>query len=354
MAVPEDDTSKSIFTTYDEPTRKRMKKQKNKLQKKLNGIIQLMIDSRDKLLKNVFNFEKNITLHIPVHFHRLMNNLQNQLNIQPDFVVNITPLEMYEIIDDAFNSLESHKLTKPTQLFKIAWYYYLTSKELLMVRRFNRKAIIMLVETLTLNYHKAIVHPGEMVGMISAQSIGEPTTQMTLNTFHFAGVASKSNVTRGVPRIEEILSLSENPKQPSTTIYLKHNEQSNLERAQEIKYLLEYTSIKDITKSISICFDPKLNSTLIDADKLLIEEYNQFQQIMEDCGGVMQEPSNGEEYSKWIIRIELSKEEMMDRNINMDDVHFAITNSLKNEVECVFSDLIQIILYLESDFHLKH
>ena len=51
-----------------------------------------------------------------------------------------------------------------------------------------------------------------MVGMVSAQSIGEPTTQMTLNTFHFAGVASKSNVTRGVPRIEEILSLSENPK----------------------------------------------------------------------------------------------------------------------------------------------
>ena len=51
-----------------------------------------------------------------------------------------------------------------------------------------------------------------MVGMVAAQSIGEPTTQMTLNTFHFAGVASKSNVTRGVPRIEEILSLSENPK----------------------------------------------------------------------------------------------------------------------------------------------
>ena len=45
------------------------------------------------------------------------------------------------------------------------------------------------------------------------------------------------------------------------------------------------------------------------------------------------------EYSKWIIRIELSKEEMMDRNITMDDIHFAINNSLKNQVECVFSDL---------------
>ena len=83
-----------------------------------------------------------------------------------------------------------------------------------------------------------------MVGMIAAQSIGEPTTQMTLNTFHFAGVASKSNVTRGVPRIEEILSLSENPKQPSTTIYLNEDEKKDRVRAQEIKYSLEYTSLK--------------------------------------------------------------------------------------------------------------
>ena len=83
-------------------------------------------------------------------------------------------------------------------------------------------------------YKQAIINPGEMVGIIAAQSIGEPTTQMTLNTFHFAGVASKSNVTRGVPRIEEILSLSENPKQPSTTIYLKPEDQTSIEKAQEI------------------------------------------------------------------------------------------------------------------------
>ena len=43
---------------------------------------------------------------------------------------------------------------------------------------------------------------GEMVGPIAAQSIGEPATQMTLNTFHFAGVSAKSNVTRGIPRLK--------------------------------------------------------------------------------------------------------------------------------------------------------
>lgn len=340
LAIPEDDTSKSLFTTtYDAATRKRMKKQKKDLKRKTSNLIVDMIEYRKKLVENVFNYEKEITVHIPVHFHRIMNNIQHQLNIQPNFIVNITPLEMYELIDDAFDTLTQHKLTKPTDLFKLAWYYYLTPKELLMVRRFNRKAIVVLMETLILNYNKALVHPGEMVGMVSAQSIGEPTTQMTLNTFHFAGVASKSNVTRGVPRIEEILSLSENPKQPSTTIYLKPNEQTKLERAQEIKYSLEYTSIRDVTKSVSICFDPKPSSTLIDADKVLIEQYMEFSNIMQECGAVKEELSSGDEYSKWIIRIELSKEEMMDRNVTMDDIHFAISNSLKNQVECVFSDL---------------
>jgi DNA-directed RNA polymerase II subunit RPB1 len=340
MAIPEDDTSKSIFTTtYEAATLKRIKKQKTKLKKKTSNLIMDMIEYRKKLTENVFKNEKAVTVHIPVHFHRIMNNLQHQLHIQPDFVVNITPLEIYELIDDAFDTLNQHKLTKPTDLFKLAWYFYLTPKELLMVRRFNRKAIILLLETLILNYHKALVHPGEMVGMVSAQSIGEPTTQMTLNTFHFAGVASKSNVTRGVPRIEEILSLSENPKQPSTTIYLKQSEQTKLQRAQEIKYSLEYTSIKDIAKSISICFDPKPENTLIDADKTLIREYMEFNKIMEECGANTEDLSTGDKFSKWIIRIELSKEEMMDRNVTMDDIHFALTNSLKNQVECVFSDL---------------
>ena len=79
----------------------------------------------------------------------------------------------------------------------------------MITHRFNKKMLEYLLDIIYLTYKKAIVNPGEMVGMIAAQSIGEPTTQMTLNTFHYAGVSSKSNITRGVPRIEEILSLTE-------------------------------------------------------------------------------------------------------------------------------------------------
>lgn len=59
-----------------------------------------------------------------------------------------------------------------------------------------------------------------MVGVIAAQSLGEPATQMTLNTFHLAGVSSK-NVTLGVPRLKEVINVASKIKTPSLTVYLQ-------------------------------------------------------------------------------------------------------------------------------------
>lgn len=73
----------------------------------------------------------------------------------------------------------------------------------------------------TLNeYEEAKIMPGESVGIVSAESIGEPGTQMTLNTFHFAGVA-EMNITMGLPRIIEILDGRSQLKTPMMEIYLK-------------------------------------------------------------------------------------------------------------------------------------
>ena len=68
-------------------------------------------------------------------------------------------------------------------------------------------------------FQQAQAHPGEMVGALAAQSLGEPATQMTLNTFHYAGVSAK-NVTLGVPRLKELINVSKKPKTPSLTVYL--------------------------------------------------------------------------------------------------------------------------------------
>lgn len=77
------------------------------------------------------------------------------------------------------------------------------------------------------------MHAGEVVGSIAAHSIGEPATQMTLNTFHFAGVSSK-NVTLGVPRLKEIINVAKNIKAPSMQIYLQSQYKSQEESVMKV------------------------------------------------------------------------------------------------------------------------
>ncbi len=325
--------------SYTKTANSRMKKQSKELIEYTKNITNYFINMRDEVAKHVFKNTDSTTIYIPVYFNRIINNIAKELKYQSNSLVNITPLETYKILDDNFEVLNNLKFSKPTELFKVAYKLLLSPKKLLVINRFNKKGIEMLCAKINSEYMNSLCNPGEMVGMIAAQSIGEPTTQLTLNTFHFAGVASKSNVTRGVPRIEEILSLSENPKQPSTTIYLKKNERTSVEKAQELKYSLEYTSLKDVIQNVSICFDPDNLSTLIEVDKPLIEEYKKYQDMIESLSGLANTLDNdNEEKSKWIIRFELDKASMLDKNINMDDVHFAIEHSFKNEVSCVYSD----------------
>lgn len=70
-----------------------------------------------------------------------------------------------------------------------------------------------------------------MVGALAAQSLGEPATQMTLNTFHYAGVSAK-NVTLGVPRLKEIINVSKKPKTPSLTVFLVGQPAKDAEHAK--------------------------------------------------------------------------------------------------------------------------
>ncbi len=77
-----------------------------------------------------------------------------------------------------------------------------------------------IMESTCAAFNAARVHPGECVGLISAESIGEPGTQMTLNTFHFAGV-SEMNVTTGLPRIIEVFDARKEISTPTMEIYLQ-------------------------------------------------------------------------------------------------------------------------------------
>merc|ERR1712166_1270158 len=179
--IPGDDMSDSITTVnFTKTAIKKMKTQSKKLIQKTKSIIDMVMENRDNLVKNVFEGQDTSDIYLPVNFKRIINNVQNQLNYQSNSMVNITPLDAYNMIDDAFDELNSIHKAKPSLLFKLLYYYSLSSKELLTLRRFNKKGLSLLLDLIKTNYKKAIINPGEMVGIIAAQSIGEPTTQMSV------------------------------------------------------------------------------------------------------------------------------------------------------------------------------
>ena len=346
--MPSDELKNDVFnTSYTKPTIKRLNKQKKELAEKTHVLVDEVVRARKYLYTNVFGKKDGKNIYIPVAFTYIINNVQGQQNIGPTSMVDITPFEAFQLIEDGYSKLNTITYVKPTALFKLAYDYYMNPKDLLMVKRFNRVALIILIDKIVMAYKKAIIAPGEMVGMIAAQSIGEPTTQMTLNTFHFAGVASKSNVTRGLPRIEEILSLSENPKNPSCTVHLFPNEETEQENAKKLMHRLEHTKLRVIVDSVQICFDPDDLNTLVEEDSGIMESYKEFESMIDECLGKETEcaaagagagAGAGGDKSKWIIRMKLNAEEMLDRNLTMDDVHFALTNAYSNQVSCAFSD----------------
>lgn len=332
------DDMEDTATIYTKGTYSRFMREKTDTDVMCRKYIDKMIKAREEVVNCVFKNKNDNNIRVPVAFQYIIANIQGNLGLSSRSSVDITPLEAFNLIESYFAKINAIYYMKTTPMFEILYYFYLSPRDLLEKRRFHRKAIIVLLETIVTKFKEAIVHPGEMVGVIAGQSIGEPTTQLTLNTFHLAGVASKSNVTRGVPRIEEILRLTKNPKNPSLTVFLKPIDEQEKDRAIVFANMMEHTKLIDVVKSVQICFDPDERNTNIIEDHILLEQYYEFEKMVRECA---EEPDeNGiAQKSKWIVRIEIDKETLLDKNITMDDIHFAITNSSHNEnITCVFAD----------------
>uniref|UniRef100_A0A6C0J6F1 DNA-directed RNA polymerase n=1 Tax=viral metagenome TaxID=1070528 RepID=A0A6C0J6F1_9ZZZZ len=334
-----DERNKSL-DIYTKGTITRIKRQREQTKVTCKEYINKMIEYRDELVKNVFLNKDENEIKMPVSFQNIIANIQGQLNLNMNSIVDITPQEAFDLIEEYFKKLSNFKIAKPNKLFEIMYYFYISPKELLNRKRFHRRALILLLETVVLKYKQALVHPGEMVGVIAGQSIGEPTTQLTLNTFHLSGVASKSNVTRGVPRIEEILRLTKNPKNPSMTVFLKSNDEGLQEKADHYANMLEHTKLSDLVKGVQICFDPVDTNTRIEEDSQLMEQYYEFENLIEECKETEDnvDGKSNTQKSRWVIRITLDPELLLEKNITMDDIHFAINNSYGNEISCIYSD----------------
>ena len=124
-------------------------------------------------------------------------------------------------------------------------------KEALQEIQVTKEELDEIIKETIRRYKYSMVEPGEAVGVVAAQSMGEPSTQMTMRTFHYAGVA-ELNVTLGLPRIIEIVDARKQPSTPSMTIYLEEEYAKDREKATQIARQIETVTIEDVMKNAEI------------------------------------------------------------------------------------------------------
>ena len=181
-----------------------------------------------KLMREVFENPSSKVV-LPCNLSRLVWNAQKLFHVDMREVSDLSPIKVVEdvsslckrlLIVKGDDRLSVEAQANATLLMQCHLRSFLSSNKVAFQHRLTSEAFDWLIGEIESRFNQAMATPGEMVGALAAQSLGEPATQMTLNTFHFAGVSAK-NVTLGVPRLKEIINVSKKPKTPSLTVYLK-------------------------------------------------------------------------------------------------------------------------------------
>lgn len=273
---------------------------------------------------------------LPVNLKRLIWNAQKIFKVDFRKPSDMHPMEIVEAVDklqerlrvvpgDDQISMEAQR--NATLFFGCLLRSTLASKRVLKDYRLTREAFDWVIGEIETRFLQSLVAPGEMIGCVAAQSIGEPATQMTLNTFHFAGVSAK-NVTLGVPRLREIINVAKKTKTPSLTVYLKPGVNKEKEKAKNVQCALEYTTLRSVTQATEIWYDPEPMSTLIEEDVEFVRSY--YEMPDEDVAP--------EKISPWLLRIELNREMMVDKKLSMADIAEKINLEFDDDLTCIFND----------------
>jgi len=299
----------------------------------LNSFVDKVIADRNMLVNGVFRNGRAKSLMGPMNLDRMIVNLKIKFGIKANGKTDLLPEYAIEQVA---------KLQERTLPFHKMWgamlRYQLGPHSSIVKHRLTKLAFNALVEQIILKNWSSIAQPGEQVGIIAAQSIGEPATQMTLNTFHLAGVAAKSGMTRGVPRLKEVFKVTKSPKATSLSIFLKPEFRDDKEKAREVAQDLELTMLRDIVTTIGLYYDPKDETTVVEEDRELLAFYKLFEQRESGASDGDEPTEVTSPYGKWMLRLEFNKSSMFNRNITMDDVAYILTEKFGSTVGLVYTD----------------
>ena len=196
--------------------------------------------------------------------------------LSPEYIIEsinsiITNLNNKLII---FSNKESVLLRKDETdlktIFRISLIEYLAPVKIIFDYNLGKEEFDNLINEIENNYVRSLVEPGEMVGIIAAQSVGEPTTQMSLDTKHSAGKSGAlSTALVGVPRIQELLSYSKQIKTPIMIIYLDEENRYEKNKVNRISSFLKHLTIRELINTAEIYYQVDTDNEL---DKVLEED----------------------------------------------------------------------------------
>jgi DNA-directed RNA polymerase II subunit RPB1 len=340
---------------------------RSRVQAELDALSQDRSDIRER-----YEYAFPDYINSPINFQRIIKNVrfrtgEDALTSDPaDILTPTYIIDQVEDLNDTLKITTNRSINAYCMLpFMAILRSNLSSKKLILKEHYNKHTFDLLIQEIKIKFLNALVTPGEGVGVIAAQRIGEPATQLTLDTFHHTGVGSKANVSRGVPRLKEIVSLTSKLKTPSVTIYLENitakvddqfmtleeidrkmkselreptddsakeynaelktrYQKDILRGVRKVRSEFEYIKFSDIVKKTEISYDP---DNIMDTE--LMKEY--WKTCEEEIT-----------MSPWVIRFFLDHDKLAYHGITMfDEIEYLLNTHKINgykPITCFFND----------------
>ncbi|KAF9034222.1 beta and beta-prime subunits of DNA dependent RNA-polymerase [Hymenopellis radicata] len=309
------------------------------LQRLLDEEYKQLVEDRRLLRSFIFpRQDPTVPQYLPVNLFRIVQNASQIFHIdrrkpsdlEPAYIItSVRELITRLIVVRGHDELSLEAQSNAIMRFSMHLRATFAARKVLEQFHLNREAFEWVLGEVEAKFNQSIANPGEMCGTLAAQSIGEPATQMTLNTFHYAGVSSK-NVTLGVPRLKEIINVATNIKTPSLTVYLEKEIAADQHLAKNVQQELAYTSLRTVTASVEIWYDPDPSSTIIEEDMTFVEAFFAIPDEETESKLHLQSP--------WLLRLELDRAKMIDRKLTMNYVAARISDSFKTDLFVIWSE----------------
>ena len=296
-----------------------------------------LIDFRNELREVVMRATGNYAVlkdefMLPINLHRIINSKtesNSKTDLEYDDIINT----IEEIIKSKNTKMFCMKESERNQetnykqeleninkfLFIISIYEYLSPKKCMLKYKLTKKSLNEVKNEIIHNFNKAIVDPGEMVGVLGAQSMGEKSTQLNLNTKHSAGAVKKG--TSGVARMNEILRCTKNIKTPMLAIYLDDKYKYSKESAYKIASYISYLTLQDIVLKGDIGYDPDIKTGYLKQDNI---DVNTALQIYDTKLDLKKLP--------WMFRFSINRDMLYAKKLKLSEIKINFVKFWKSKL----------------------